>query len=949
TVPPADIRERQPLVEAIFRQLIDKVDYQCNAQRQDNFKYFLLLVHSPAQTIYHQSSFPSIFLHNWDFHFFDTCLSNNSFYIENFIQILTSSCDNRVKQNDNQMLCDYNVLFDDCLWDFCSRIQIVLQQLPRDLFRNRCAYEFYQRQTSTFRRVQSPENDIREHYYAVPDEDAMNNANENKHSIEELRFELIKAIEKDPVLMKIVNKSVLKTYSSDLIQTFCMIVEKNFTDDRVECQNSIEFVSRWLSLVDENEQRILDEYRHEDIWRLAHVFTSFEYNRNDLFSLYSACRIMDRLDQTRTFYQQLFDDDNPIRSLVRERLFRRMFDDLWKSLLDVCFNGQAKETWILCCTMISKYYPSSKVLEQTQLIDIKSHIEFINFAHFILLNENIEKPEELVAKLLQQFKFLQQNELNYHGGQKKSPYIERYPSIIETVNNYITEKDLPKSTLMIDVQQWIISILKSTNDSYREEICLLFKYLNQPTCPLILAIKEFLFDELASIYLKYTQQNQMIKDTWDRIILLPTMIQCASNENPLENYHLPYHPSVVNPENTRSALLDLFFSHLKRLMTDEVAHWKLINKIMQSTVPPADIRERQPLVEAIFRQIKDYFLIQLTALLLCETHHSVEDRADVNRLLLYMINNYLSIQNNATKLSEPLQNFLSAIVSKFSWNHLLKVLKSHDVQQQNQQWSTTLSRFFENRQATVPRQSSLQMSHQLEFTLASNNEQSIFPHLQQPYEELKRIVDECVNQNNDEQRWKPFTDWIALNRQENPPKLQLIEIKVIVLLNIYYEYLCQDRLQLIDSLLPIIEKDLDLLVEERLVFRALSQPERSMIGYPTNPQDERNTLNDFFTSQCHNEDELRIRHCLVNLMAMILLGGKQSFLWSFAFQPLSLIHTHGFGTTAQQPIEELGVHYDCGCVIDEKGELLQFSGRSGPLNVPGIYVAYFSTFGAMVN
>ncbi|CAF3288496.1 unnamed protein product [Rotaria sp. Silwood2] len=618
-----------------------------------------------------------------------------------------------------------------------------------------------------------------------------------------------------------------------------------------------------LSLLKENEQRVLDEYRHEDIWRLAHVYTSFECDRNDLFSLYSACRIMDRLDQTQTFYHQLFDNDNPTRSLVRERLFRQMFDDLWKNLSDVRFNDQTKETWILCYTMISKYYPSSKVLEQTQLIDIKSRIEFMNLAHFILPNENLTKSEELVIKLLQQFEFLQQNEPNYHGGQQKSPYIGRYSSIIETINDYIEEKNLPKSTLMIDVQQWIISILKATDDSYRDEILSVFKYLNQPTCPLTLPIKEFLFDELANIYLKYVQRNQIIKDTWDRILLLPTMIQCVSDGNSLENYRLPYHPSVVvTQENARSALLDLFFSHLKRSMTNEVVHCKLINKIMLSTVPPADIRQLQPLVEAIFRQIKDYFLIQSTALLLCQTHGSVEDQADVNRILLYMINNYLSIQNNETKLSEPLQNFLSTIVSKFSWNHLLKVLKSHDVQQQNQQWSTTLSRFFENGQATATRQSSLQMSHQLEFTLASNNEQSIFPHLQQPYEELKRIVDQCVTQNNDEQRWKPFTDWIALNRQGNPPKIQLIEIKVIVLLHIYYEYLCQDRLQSIDSLLPIIERDLDLLVEERLVFRALSQPERSMIGYPRNPQDERNTLNDFFTPQCQNEDELRIRHCL---------------------------------------------------------------------------------------
>ena len=132
-----------------------------------------------------------------------------------------------------------------------------------------------------------------------------------------------------------------------------------------------------------------------------------------------------------------------------------------------------------------------------------------------------------------------------------------------------------------------------------------------------------------------------------------------------------------------------------------------------------------------------------------------------------------------------------------------------------------------------------------------------------------------------------------MKQQENPRKIQLTEIKVIILLIIYYEYFCQDRLESISPVLPIIERDLNLLPEERLVFRAVTLPERSMIGYPGNPQDERNVLNDFFTPQCRNEDELRIRHCLVNLMAMILLGGKKSFLWTFAFQPLTIESTHG--------------------------------------------------------
>ena len=79
-----------------------------------------------------------------------------------------------------------------------------------------------------------------------------------------------------------------------------------------------------------------------------------------------------------------------------------------------------------------------------------------------------------------------------------------------------------------------------------------------------------------------------------------------------------------------------------------------------------------------------------------------------------------------------------------------------------------------------------------------------------------------------------------------------------------------------------------------LVFRALIQPEESMIGYPrANDNEERNSLNTLFALDCQDEDELPIRHGLVNLMAMILMGGKQSFLWTFAFQPLALQNTFG--------------------------------------------------------
>ncbi|CAF4448382.1 unnamed protein product, partial [Adineta steineri] len=69
------------------------------------------------------------------------------------LRILSSSSHNQQQPATDNILCDLNILFEDCLWDFCSRIQIILPELPQDMFTNQMAYEFYNRQTNTMRRV----------------------------------------------------------------------------------------------------------------------------------------------------------------------------------------------------------------------------------------------------------------------------------------------------------------------------------------------------------------------------------------------------------------------------------------------------------------------------------------------------------------------------------------------------------------------------------------------------------------------------------------------------------------------------------------------------------------------------------------------------------------------------------------------------------------------------
>ncbi|CAF4496828.1 unnamed protein product [Rotaria sp. Silwood2] len=359
-----------------------------------------------------------------------------------------------------------------------------------------------------------------------------------------------------------------------------------------------------------------------------------------------------------------------------------------------------------------------------------------------------------------------------------------------------------------------------------------------------------------------------------------------------------------------------------------------------------------PIAENLFKQLKDYFRVSMIALLLCELNLNDDERIDFDRIISTIINELLFIDQQSIEFNNYLKLFLSTIILKRSWNFLLNLLKSENIQRLNHQWTTTLYRLLEFKQ--IKKQNKyLQLYHQIQFTLSSKTDSSIFPKLHEPYQELKNIVDTCVRNTTEENQWNILLNWIQLKTNSYPYQLELEEIKVMLILNIYYEYYCNNQLSSINTLLDIIENNLQLLSEELRLFRVFIKPEQYMIGYTrennNNNNRDKNFLNDLFKLDCKDEFQLSLRHMLVNLMAMILLGGQQSFLWTFMFQPLTLQNTFGFGSTSQITIQANGVHYDCGCILSQNGDLLQFANRANenPLNIPAVYVAYFSTFGAL--
>ena len=357
-----------------------------------------------------------------------------------------------------------------------------------------------------------------------------------------------------------------------------------------------------------------------------------------------------------------------------------------------------------------------------------------------------------------------------------------------------------------------------------------------------------------------------------------------------QDYQLPYHPLININNNLQYPLIDLTFFYLQRYFHEQIITYQFVNKIMQSKV--SDIKNRpSPLLTQIFNQFKDYFLLRSTGLLLCQTDISNDDQLIINRITQTIIRTYLLINRETTQLNPSFEIFLSTIILKRSWNYLFYLLKSEHL---DNQWTDTLSTLLQTNQINQHNQY-LQYCHKIQFTLSINNTSSIFPHLHQPYQQLRNILADCINQNLDEQRWKLLLDWIQTKLNPNTPSnLQLNEIKVMLLLNIYYDYYSNNQLTSLNTLLPIIENTLQPLPEELRVFRAFLYPEKYIIGYSQRHDNEEiNFLNQLFSVDCKDEDELCIRHCLVNLLAMILMGNKQSFLWTFAFNPLALQNTFG--------------------------------------------------------
>ena len=715
-------------------------------------------------------------------------------------------------------------------------------------------------------------------------------------SKKEFCLKLTESILKSQLFTNIITETIVDCYSNDLVRIYCMTIEEKFDNDGTQSTNAVNFISSWLLLRDDQNLTLPKAPSSELVFRLAEVYTTFEYEQNDISSIYSACRIIDSFNEIRPNYNDLCRNKESTRSKVRDELFRFLFDLLWAQLCELCSNKDEKRIhqWTYMYTFVHKYYPSDAVLRSARLDEIGNQIQFMRLSYSILLDETIADPAQLVAQLLDlQLRGQTRTSINNN----ESTYLKILPLIFNTINQYFENRNETERsggcTLMIDFQKWIITILRASTQRSQDDIDNVFVCLGDPKCRFAMPVKQLLFDELADLMLPKSPSNPT--SAMDRIeYLLPTVIQCTSDKNQLQNYQIPYHPCVLEQnQGNRSILLDLFFFHIDQHFHENTINLELINEWMALKPPRNSNREIASCIQVICQQLRDYFLVCSTALYLCETKSDDTNFDEFSERLRFLIDKYLLIDPTTLQLSAQLKLFLSKIISKRSWIFLVDLLKSDAIQQLNNTWTSTLCSHLELKQV-LKSNKYLQASHQLQFALSPDNHAlSIFPDLHQSYYEMNEIILACLN-NETETRWNALCDWIQLRLNTDSAASERTDIKVMLLLNIYYNYYCNNELQLLNTLLDVVERMLEPIPEELLVFRSLLEPERYMIGYcRENTNIDFNYLNHLFRLNCEAADELCIRHLLVNLMAMIIRGGTKSFLWTFAFQPLSIEHTYG--------------------------------------------------------
>lgn len=136
-----------------IRHLIDLDDASMSESFGSSSRFFVILIHSAGQELNYKSCFPSIFLNGWDFWYVDASTPGSSFHLKKSLELLTKN-ENSFGHQDivDESSFDLNIIFDECLEEFCARLEIASHKMSSPNIQNSDIYKFYLNETSATER-----------------------------------------------------------------------------------------------------------------------------------------------------------------------------------------------------------------------------------------------------------------------------------------------------------------------------------------------------------------------------------------------------------------------------------------------------------------------------------------------------------------------------------------------------------------------------------------------------------------------------------------------------------------------------------------------------------------------------------------------------------------------------------------------------------------------------
>ena len=710
------------------------------------------------------------------------------------------------------------------------------------------------------------------------------------------------------------SKEFSQMYAYDFLMKNC---QASYND--IPSKSTCEFLVNWI---------FTGTINTADVIQIYHKTRNFDKELRDLY-FGSRCYI----ELNREIDKEILiktEKMSPIE--FRNHYYSNLFDGLWEFLRNLNDNPQDEDhfnlklkNWSNAYKQILNYFPP--IIAEFNEVKKLSQITGMSVLYLYLSSINETSLEKNLNFLSSTLKQSENHEWKYS-----------IFSLLKWISDLNIE-DNHCSILMKEIIIWYFRIDNNNNNDH-EKYTVLYSILNN-TSPFN---KKLHLEDHLKFYLFKTLKNEnvmnettleelnkglvLVEKTANKDIYVPSYFTSRESANPiftqpLADYYFKYKLENIKFSKNTNELQKLIWRTAESF-----------NKFDSAVIEKNNLMKRIQ-----FTIDRFHFLRSLTNIIITEykdkklegfSHTFV---TKIHEEYFKFFGNYLLPDVNYKML------FFEELITQLGVQQVVSIFQLNTIQNITANWANEIIEQLRPKPNFHPEHL---LSFMCSMQIPDQTDFQAFPHLYPIYIPFARKVEEGVIHNN----CQIITEFLHSHN------ISLNECKMLYMLVIYHNYFSTNSLEKLTPLLHHMENNefprLICTPLEQSAFKAFIKPQEYMFQYNSNEESEISNL--FLPSATCKNEYWEIRHILVNMLSVCMAIGPNCHLYTHIFTPIQIKGTHGFGSTRCDSIIGRDVHYDCGCILDEKGELLIGSNPDNARHLTSItsYVAFFQCYGAFI-